>query len=94
MALISETAANRLMLWSGYGLTTAEILYRLPDHPEILQTYIWQDFDTTPRFPVLNKFLDFWRDRLDGALHSIRVGHATLIRPLELRAVNGEILLH
>ena len=27
----------------GYGLTTAQILYRLPDHPSLLQTYVWQD---------------------------------------------------
>ena len=24
----------------GFSLTTAEILYRLPDHPKLLQTYI------------------------------------------------------
>ena len=49
-----------------YRLTTAEILYHLPDHPEILQTYVWQDLDIAPRFPVLHKFLDFWDRELDG----------------------------
>ena len=49
-----------------YRLTTAEILYRLPDHPGILQSYIWQELDIAPRFPVLHKFLDFWRRELDG----------------------------
>ncbi|WP_257815539.1 usg protein [Phenylobacterium sp. J367] len=44
----------------GYGLTTAEILYRMPDHPALLQSYIWQDYDLFPEFPVLKKFLDFW----------------------------------
>jgi uncharacterized protein Usg len=44
----------------GYGLTTAQILYRLPDHPSLLQTYVWQDYDVCPNFPVLNKFLGFW----------------------------------
>ena len=39
-----------------YRLTTAEILYRLPDHPGILQTYVWQDLDLAPRYPVLRKF--------------------------------------
>ena len=28
----------------GYGLTTANILYRRPDHPWLLQTYVWQDY--------------------------------------------------
>ena len=40
----------------GYGLTTAQILYRLPDHPSLLQTYVWQDYDLCPRFPVLNRY--------------------------------------
>jgi uncharacterized protein Usg len=64
-----------------YRLTTAEILYHLPDHPDLLQSYLWQDLDLAPRFPVLRKFLDFWTHNLDGKLHSVRVGHAALITP-------------
>ena len=94
MDLISDEMVKRLVRWSGYGLTTAEILYRLPDHPAILQSYVWQDYDETPTFPALNKFLAFWHDKLDGALHSVRVGHAKLIRPVELRAVGAEFRLH
>ena len=47
----------------GFGLTTANILYRLPDHPAILQNYIWQQHDLHPDFPELTKFLDFWTPR-------------------------------
>ena len=57
----------------GYRLTTAEILYHLPDHPGVLQTYIWQELDIAPRFPVLHKFLDFWSREIEGKLHSVRV---------------------
>ena len=39
----------------GYGLTTAHILYRMPDHLELLQEYIWQRYDTFPEFPVLGR---------------------------------------
>jgi uncharacterized protein Usg len=78
----------------GFSLTTAEILYRLPDHPALLQTYVWQDYDMAPRFPVLKKFLAFWRDRLDGPLYSVRVAHTTLIKPAEIRNVSAEMLLH
>ena len=45
----------------GYRLTTAEILYRMPDHPQLLQSYVWQDMDISPRFPVLSNFLDVGR---------------------------------
>jgi uncharacterized protein Usg len=64
---------------NGYRLTTAEILYHLPDHPGLLQTYIWQDLDLAPRFPVLHKFLDFWSRQLDGKLHSVRLADSRLI---------------
>jgi len=82
------------LLLKGYGLTTAEILYRLPDHPAVLQTYIWQDYDLAPKFPVLTKFLDFWRTRLEGPLYSIRYTHKRLITPNEWRNVCGELTLH
>lgn len=29
----------------GYGLTTAEIHYYRPDHPPLLQLFVWQDYD-------------------------------------------------
>ena len=37
---------------AGFSLTTAEILYRLPDHPSLLQSFIWQEYDVHPRFPA------------------------------------------
>ena len=58
----------------GYRLTTAEIIYRLPDHPALLQSFIWQKFDLAPDFPELNKFLEFWRKNIDGQLYSVKVG--------------------
>jgi uncharacterized protein Usg len=79
---------------AGYGLTTASILYHLPDHPAFLQNYIWQDYDLAPVFPELNKFLAFWREKLDGALHSVTVSHDGLIKPAELRAVAQEFRIH
>lgn len=78
----------------GYGLTTARILYRLPDHPAILQTYLWQEYDLAPRFPELKKFLDFWRREIEGMLHTIEVAHSKLIKPGEWRKVDGMMLLN
>jgi uncharacterized protein Usg len=88
---VSEDFIRQL---SGYGLTTAEILYRFPDHPSLLQSYIWQNYDVAPDFPILLKFLDFWRTTLDGALHSVRVAHARLIKPAEIRAIDAEFRFH
>ncbi len=78
----------------GFSLTTAEILYHLPDHPALLQSYVWQDYDEAPRFPHLKKFLDFWSQNLDGALHEIRIANRALIKPAQCRFIEGEFLLH
>ncbi len=78
----------------GYRLTTAEILYHLPDHPAFLQTYIWQELDIAPRFPVLNKFLDFWARNLDGRLHSVKVASTGIVKPAEFRLVGSEFRVH
>jgi uncharacterized protein Usg len=78
----------------GYGLTTANILYRLPDHPALLQTYVWQDYDLAPLFPQLKHFLEFWKRELEGPLHSVTVAHRRLIAAREVRMVTTELKLH
>ena len=78
----------------GYGLTTAHILYRLPDHPTLLQSYIWQDYDVAPDFPEMYGFLRFWRETLEGALHSVRYTHKRLVGASEWRSLDGELVLH
>lgn len=89
--MVSEDFRRQLQ---GYGLTTARILYRRPDHPWLLQTYVWQEYDLCPDFPSLQKFLAFWRTSLEGPLHSVMVAHSKLIKPAELRPVDGEFRLH
>ncbi len=88
-----ETSEMELML-NGYGLTTAQILYGMPDHPHFLQTFIWQEYDLAPRFPALFRFVEFWREKLEGPLHSVSYTHRKLIAPNEWRSVNGELILH
>jgi len=91
VAGISEDFRKQLV---GYGLTTAQILYRMPDHPSLLQTYVWQNYDLFPKFPALQDFLRFWQERLEGPLFSVTVAHSKLIKPAELRAVDGVFRLH
>jgi uncharacterized protein Usg len=78
----------------GYRLTTAEIIYRLPDHPALLQSFIWQKFDLAPDFPELNKFLEFWRNNIEGALHSVNVKQSSRSTPNRFRHVKHTATLH
>lgn len=82
------------LMLQDYRLTTAEIIYRLPDHPALLQSYLWQELDIAPKFPMLQKFLDFWERSLDGKLHSVKVASQQLITPAEFRYCKGMITVH
>jgi uncharacterized protein Usg len=78
----------------GHSLTTAEILYRMPDQPALIQSYLWQEYDIAPAFPKLINFLNFWTESLDGPLYRIQVAHRQLVRPAEIRFLDGEFRLN
>ncbi len=78
----------------GYRMTTTEILYRMPDHPDLLQTFILQKFDKAPEFPVLCEFLNFWEREIEASIHSVRVAAKGLISPVEMRYAAGQFRLH
>jgi uncharacterized protein Usg len=78
----------------GYSLTTAEILYRMPDHKRLLQSFIWQDYDLAPGFPRLEAFLSYWQHHLDGPLFRVTVSHKKLIGPKEFHFVEGRFVVH
>ena len=82
------------LMLKGYGLTTAEILYHMPDHPHLIQSFVWQHYDLAPKFPALYKFIDFWKEKLDGPLHSVTYTHRRLISATEWRNVTGELVVH
>ncbi len=70
-------------LTQDFRLTTAEILYKMPDYPDLLQSYLWQSLDRVPDFPKLNEFLGYWENKLDGTLHSVRIGYVGIMQPAE-----------
>lgn len=82
------------LLLKGYRLTTAEIIYHLPDFPLLLQSFTWQDYDLAPDFPELHKFLEFWDKSLDGKMNSVHVTSCALISPAECRTFAHSYGLH
>ena len=85
---------NMALQLDGWRMTTAEILYHMPDHPGILQSFVWQKLDYPPEFPKLHKFLDFWKENLDGPLHSVRVGHVEIISAPKFKPVAASFQIH
>lgn len=79
---------------AGAGLTTAEILYRMPDHPGLLQTFSWQFEDIAPSYPRLRRFLDHWEREIEATIHSVRVLHRCHVAPAEIRMLREVGHLH
>lgn len=77
----------------GLRLTTAEVLYYMPDHPSLLQSYLWQTQDLAPKYPRLLRFLDFWRQEIEAVIHTVRVAHLGIISPAHWRRVDIEMRL-
>jgi len=77
----------------GYRLATAEILYWMPDHPSLLQSFVWQHYDLAPGFPELHRFLNFWKDNIEATLHSVKVAGADIARPGNFRPVDAVLNL-
>jgi len=77
-----------------YRLTTAEIIYRMPDHPNLLQSFIWQKLDLAPDFPELHRFLEFWSRNIEGELHSVKVGQAQAAGRGRFRHISAPLRLH
>ena len=88
-----EKSETELML-KGYGLTTAEMTYHMPDHIHVLNTFVWQDYALAPDHPRLFEFIGFWQREIEGPLHSVRFTHRKMISPGEWRNVKGVLHLH
>lgn len=69
----------------GQRLTTAEVLYYMPEHPKLLQSFTWQTLDLAPEYPRIQKFLGFWRREIDAVIHSVSITAQGLVSPARIR---------
>ena len=78
----------------GERLTTAEVIYYMPDHPMLLQSFLWQTLDFPPEFPKVHKFLIFWRREIDAVIHSVTCSAAGLVSHARLEVSREVWSLH
>jgi len=90
---MTEMSETELML-RGYGLTTAQLYYRMPDYRNVLNTFVWQEYDQAPDHPKLFEFIEFWQDSIDGPLHSVQYTHRKMLASGEWQQLVGEFTLH
>ena len=78
----------------GKRLTTAEVLYYMPEHPALLQSFLWQTLDEAPDFPRIQRFLEFWRREIDAVIHSVAISACAQITPGRVRSARFMANLH
>jgi len=77
----------------GWRLATAEVLYYMPDHPSLLQSFMWQTLDLAPSYPRIHKFLNFWKSEIDAVIHSVRLASGETLAPPRMNTAD-HILHH
>lgn len=55
------------------SLVTVEVIYFLPDYSSVLGTFLWQTLDVRPRYPRVNRFLDYWRREIDAVIKEVTI---------------------
>lgn len=86
-----ETDEFQLRL-KGWRLATAEVLYYMPDHPALLQSFVWQTLDLAPAYPRLHQFLNFWKAEIEAVIHSVRLATGEVLAPAKVHAAT--VILH
>lgn len=76
----------------GWRMTTAEVLYYMPDHPKLLQSFVWQTLDLAPDYPRIHRFLNFWKREIDAVIHSVRLATGETLAPPKLNT--ADVILH
>lgn len=66
-------------------LTTTRVLYYMPDHPRLLQEFLWQTMDLPPEFPRVQRFLHYWQVEIQAVIHSVTLSYVGLIQPVKLK---------
>jgi uncharacterized protein Usg len=90
---MKDTTEDELSLrLRGWSMATAEVLYYMPDHPSLLQSFVWQTLDIAPQYPRMHRFLNFWRSEIDAVIHSVRLVSGETLAPA--RVTNAAVILH
>ena len=58
---------------SNKTLVTLNVYYWMPDYDNILQQFVWQTMDVNPKYPRINKFLDYWHNNIEAIVSEIQI---------------------
>ena len=57
-------------------LVSLRVFYYMPDHRNLIQEFMWQTEDVKPKYPRVNKYLNFWRKNIDAVIADIEMAES------------------
>jgi uncharacterized protein Usg len=57
------------------------VFYYMPDYRNLIQELMWQTEDVKPKYPRVNKYLNFWRENIDAVIADIEMAESEQRRP-------------
>ena len=45
----------------------------MPDYENILQQLVWQTMDVKPKYPKVQKFLNYWHNNIDAIVNEVQI---------------------
>lgn len=89
----STNPTDTKLILRGYGLTTAQLFYRMPDYQHVLNVFVWQEYDLAPDHPKLFEFIEFWQSEIEGPLQSVVFTHRKQLGSGQWQHQTGEFIV-
>jgi uncharacterized protein Usg len=69
----------------GYTLVTINVVYYLPDYTSLINEFIFQTLDKKPKYPRIERFLEYWRQEVDAVIKDVNISDANSFDPKYFR---------
>jgi len=54
-------------------LVSLHVFYYMPDYRDLIQEFMWQTMDIKPKYPRVNKFLNYWKENIEAVIADIEM---------------------
>jgi len=61
------------MLLNRKVLVSLRVYYYMPDYRDLIQEFMWQTMDIKPKYPRVNKFLNYWKENIEAVIADIEM---------------------
>ena len=64
-----------MVILSRKVLVSLRVFYYMPDYRDLIQEFMWQTVDVKPKYPRVNRFLNYWKDNIEAVIKEVKVAY-------------------